>query len=284
MAARTSWDGFLRLNLISIPVKAYSATVGGGGRIGFHQLCKRCHNRVRYKKVCPVHGELAIEQIVSGYEVAKGQYAVVDKEELSKLRPEADKSIEINVFVKPDAVDPVYYTDRTYYLTPDGKAGQKPYAVLRQVMAEEDRYAVATMVLSGREQVVLIRPVESLLAVSVLNYDAGLKKPSSFADEVGDVTASGEEVKLAKSLVEKSTADEFDMADYQDEYSGKLIKYLEGKAGRKRVSAKAAEEPVIINLMDALKQSLHEAKGAHVKRRGRVHPHAGKAHARRKTG
>jgi DNA end-binding protein Ku len=285
MAARTTWDGYLRLNLISIPVKAYSATVSGGGRIGFHQLCDKCHSRVRYKKVCPIHGELTMQQIVSGYEVAKGQYAVIDRAELAKLKPEADKAIDIDVFVRPEAVDPVYFTDRTYYLTPDGKAGQTPYAVLRKVMADEGRYAVATMVLSGREQVVLIRPVENLLAVSVLSYDAQLKKPSAFADEVGDVAVGGEEVKLAKTLVEASTADDFDMTKYQDEYAGKLLKFLEGKAGKKRVTAKAEEEPVIINLMDALKQSLHAAKAGHLKpRKHAARPHPAKHPHRRKTG
>jgi DNA end-binding protein Ku len=228
-----------------------------------------------------------MEQIVSGYEVAKGQYAVVDRQELTKLRPEADKAIDIDVFVHPDAIDPVYFTDRTYYLTPDGKAGQKPYAVLRKVMAEEGRYAVASMVLSGREQIVIIRPVETLLAVSVLSYDAKLKKPSAFADEVGDAAPANEEVKLARTLVEKSTTDDFDMSRYQDQYSGRLVKYLESKAGKKRVAAKssATEEPAIINLMDALKQSIHAAKGAHVKhRRTAVHSVRAKSAGRRKTG
>jgi DNA end-binding protein Ku len=273
------------LNLLSVPVKAYSATVSGGGRIGFHQLCQKCHNRIRYKKVCPVHGELTAEQIVSGYEVAKGQYAVVEKADLAKLKPDVDKAITIDVFVRPDAIDPIYYSDRTYYLTPDGKAGQKPYAVLRKVMADEDRNAVATMILSGREQVVLIRPVDKLLAITVLNYETQLKKPASFEDEVADVAVTGEEVKLAKTLVEASTNDEFEMVGYKDAYTGRLMKYLETKAGKHRVAAKeqAEEEPAIINLMDALKKSLHQAKAGHGKRSPARR--AAKAHPpRRKTG
>ncbi len=286
MAARPSWEGYLRLSLISVPVKAYSAVVRGRGRIGFHQLCHKCHNRIRYQKVCPIHGVLTNDQIVSGYEVAKGQYSVIDKKDLAKLRPDADKAITIDVFVRPDAVDPVYFTDRSYYLTPDGKAGQKPFAVLRQVMADEGRQAVARMVLSGREQVVLIRPLDNLLAVAVLNYDAQLKKPSAFSDEVGDVSLPGEEVKLAKTLIETATVDEFDMTGYQDEYAGKLMKLLESKRSKKAVSAKATvEEPAIINLMHALKQSVHAAKAGHIKRPTKSRKAVGKkATARRKTG
>jgi DNA end-binding protein Ku len=276
MALRSTWEGYLRLNLISVPVKAYSATTSGGGKITFHQLCEQCHSRIKYKKVCPVHGELTMDQIDSGYEVAKDEYTVVEKEDLEKLRPEADKSINIDVFVRPESLDAAYYTDRTYYLVPDGKAGQKPYAVLQKVMAEEERQAVATMVLSGKEQVVLIRPVENLLALTVLNYDAHLKKPSMFADEVPEVSVAADEVKLAKSLVETSTTDDFDMSHYSDEYTERVLKLIDAKSkGKRIVSKKAADEPVIINLMDALKKSLAKAKSG-AKREKKPH--------RRKTG
>ena len=125
MALRSSWEGFLRLNLISVPVKAYSATQSGGGRISFHQIHAKCKSRIRYKKVCPIHGEVPNDEIVSGYEVAKGQYVLVKPEELKKLRSDADKSIEIGVFVSPDEIDPLYFTDRSYYITPSGRAGAK---------------------------------------------------------------------------------------------------------------------------------------------------------------
>src|SRR5262245_22020078 len=122
MALRSSWEGFLRLNLISVPVKAFSATQSGGGRIGFHQIHAKCKNRIRYKKVCPVHGEVTNDEIVSGYEVAKGQHVLIKPDELKKLRGDADKSIDIDVFVKPGDVDPLFFTDRSYFLTPSGKA------------------------------------------------------------------------------------------------------------------------------------------------------------------
>src|SRR5438874_4876826 len=285
MALRSSWEGFLRLNLISVPVKAYSAAVSGRGKIGFHLLHAKCHSRIRYKKTCPIHGEVANEEIVSGYEYAKGQYVLIDPQELSKLRPGSDKSINIDVFIRPEALDPMYFTDRTYYLAPDGKVGQKPYAVLHKVMAEENRYAVATMILAGREHVVLVRAVGRVLAVTVLSFEAQLKKPKVVEDEIPEVDVSGEEVKLARTLVEGSTAEDFDFAKYQDEYTGRVTQLIERKAaGKKVVAVRKHEEPAVINLMDALRQSLQASK--HAKGRG-GHGRNGKAHkltAKRKTG
>jgi len=261
MALRSSWEGFLRLNLISVPVKAYSATQTGGGRISFHQIHAKCKNRIRYKKVCPVHGEVPNEEIVSGYEVAKGQYVLVKPDELKKLRAEADKSIEIDVFINPDELDPLYYTDRSYYLAPSGKAGQKPYAVLQRVMAEEQRYAIANMVFSGRNHIVVVRPTGKMLTATVLSFADQIKSPKAFQEEVPDEKVEAQEVKLARTLIEASTDEKFDFEKYQDEYSTKVMKLIERRsAGKRVVAARADEEPAIINLMDALKQSLQEAR------------------------
>jgi DNA end-binding protein Ku len=270
MALRSAWGGYLRLNLLSVPVKAYSATVANRGKVGFHQIHAKCHSRIRYKKTCPIHGEVPNDEIVSGYEVADGKYVLIDRKELTKLRPDADKAITIDVFIRPDALDPVYFTDRTYYLAPDGPAGGQSYAVLRKVMADDGRYAVATMVLSGRAQVVLIRPVGRLLAVTVLSYDTQLKKPAEFEGEVPEVAAGSAEVKLARTLIETSTAEDFDFGKYQDEYTGHVRELIESKAAKHKVVAERdGEEAPIVNLMDALRESLHEAKSDRRPRHGR---------------
>jgi DNA end-binding protein Ku len=274
-------------------VKAYSATQTGGGRISFHQIHAKCKNRIRYKKVCPVHGEVPNEEIVSGYEVAKGQYVLVKPDELKKLRADADKSIEIDVFINPDELDPLYFTDRSYYLTPSGKAGQKPYAVLQRVMADEQRYAIATMVFSGREQIVVVRPMGRLLTATVLSFADQIKSPKAFEEEVPDEKVEAQEVKLARTLIEASTDAKFDFDKYQDEYSTKVMKLIERRsAGKHVVAARADEEPAIINLMDALKQSLQEARhtgngkpasrGKSTARGGKSRGH--RAAGRRKTG
>ena len=261
MASRTSWEGYLRLNLLSVPVKAYNTAISGGGRIGFHMIHAECHSRIRYEKVCPVHGEVPDGEIVKAFEFAKGQYVAVDDAEREKLLPEDDDAITIDTFIRPDDLDPIYYGDRSYYLVPDGRVAEKPYAVLQRVMAERGRYAVAQMVLSGRGQVVLVRPVDGLLAMTVLNYDEQIKKPAEFADDVPDVSVAAKELELAESLVDASTTDRFDFSEYKDEYTEKLTRMLEAKSsGKKVVRARRTEEPAVLNLMDALRQSLARTK------------------------
>src|SRR5262249_1861584 len=187
MAVRSNWEGFLRLNLVSVPVRAFSANVQGRGKIGFHLIHKTCNSRIRYQKVLPIHGEVNKDEIVSGYEYAKGEYIIVDPVEQNKLRTENDKAINIETFFRPEALDPIYYTERSYYLVPNGKVAQKPFAMLQKVMSNQNRYAVAQIVFAGREQLVLVRPIHDLLLMTMLSYDSQIKKPSAFEDEAPDV-------------------------------------------------------------------------------------------------
>src|SRR5262249_45964798 len=136
MAARSSWKGFLKLSLVSLPVKAYTAVASGGGESPLNQLHAPWQSRLQYKKTCRLHGEVRNEEIVSGYEYSKGQYVIVDPEELDKLRTEDEKAIKVSAFISPNALDPMYQSGKTYYLVPDGPVGQRPYAVLHQAMTE----------------------------------------------------------------------------------------------------------------------------------------------------
>ena len=261
MALRSNWEGFLRFNLLSVPVKAYSAIAPGHGKIAFHQMHAKCKSRIRYKKVCPVHGEVTKEEIVPGYEYAKDEYVVIDPKDIAKLRAHGEKSIDIDVFIRPDALDPLYYSDRTYYLAPDGRVGEKPYSVLRDVMASEERHAIATMIFSGREQVVAVRPMGRLLAITLLNYEETVKKPEAFESEAPEVKVSAKELGLARSLIDASTVDELDFSKYRDEYNDQIAKLVEAKVeGKEITTAPKGEEPAIINLMDALRKSLDLAK------------------------
>jgi DNA end-binding protein Ku len=263
MAARSSWKGYLKLSLVSVPVKAYTATASGGGDIQLNQLHADCHSRINYKKVCPTHGELRPDEIVSGYEYSKGQYVIVDPGELEKLRSEGDKAIKIDAFVSPDAIDPAYYSGKSYYLVPDGPVGQKPFAVVCRAMLEENCFAVAQVVLHSKEQLVLLRPVDHLLAMSVISYDHQVTKPSAFADEAPQVEIAPEELTLAKTLIRSSTPKKFNLAKYQDVYTQKLTKLIEAKvAGQEVVAAPVHEDVHVINLMEALKQSVAKAKQA----------------------
>lgn len=262
MAPRSSWKGFIKLSLVSVPVKAFTAN-NTDEEIRLNQLHKECHARVKYQKICPEHGVLKSDEIVSGYEFTKDQYVVIDPDELSKLRTESDRSINILGFVKPTDVDPVYLAGKTYYLMPDGAAGGKPYALLQEGMADNDVHAIAQIVLSKREQLVLLRPVENMLAISVINYAKRVRSRDEFSDELDSLETTPEERKLAETLIQASTLAEFSISDYKDEYTEKLSHLINMKVeGKEVVQAAAPEEPKIINLMDALKQSVAAAQSA----------------------
>jgi DNA end-binding protein Ku len=260
MAPRSSWKGYLKLSLVSLPVKAYTATTTTSA-IRLNQLHAECHSRIKYQKVCPVHGEVTGDEIVSGYEFAKGQYVIVDPDELQQLRSEGDKAINVNAFIRSDALDPVYQSGRTYYLVPDGPVGQRPYALVRQAMVDEGLHAVAQVVLSNREQLVLLRPIEHLIGMTVLEYKNQVKDPASFEDEISDGEASQQEIELTRQLMQGMLQEEFDLGQYRDVYTEKLTELIQAKVeGKELVAPPATEEPQVINLMEALKQSVQQVK------------------------
>jgi DNA end-binding protein Ku len=261
MAMRSSWKGYIKLSLVSVPVQAYNSTISGGGEVHFNQLHSTCHSRIRYQKVCPIHGEVSKDEIVSGYEYAKGQYTIIDPEELEKLQTENDRAISIEEFIEPAALDDIYLDGRHYYLVPDSPVGQKPYAVLHEAMNRTNRYGIARVVFSGKEQVVLVRPIDNLLMMSMLNYDARVRKPDTFQDDVKASEVSKQELKLAEMLIEASTSEGFDFARYQDTHTQRLTELINAKVEGKEIVVPPAEEEVpVINLMDALKQSLGKAE------------------------
>ena len=174
MPPRSSWKGFLKLSLVSVPVKAFTAN-NTSEEIRLNQLHAECNSRVRYKKVCPEHGELRGEEIVSGYEYSKDNYVVIDPDELQKLRSESDKAVAIEGFVAPEEIDPLYFSGRTYYLLPDGMAGHAALRPAAQGHAGRLGGGAAKVVMSGRVQMVLLRPVGELLTMSVLTYAKRIK-------------------------------------------------------------------------------------------------------------
>lgn len=258
---RSSWKGYVRLSLVSVPVQALNAALPGGGEIHLHQLHAECNNRIRYQKVCPVHGEVAATDIVMGYEYAKGKYVIVEPDELDKLRTDADRAINIDTFVPPDEIDPLYFDGRTYYLIPDGPVAHKPYAVLQQAMREAGKFAIGNAVFNGKEQLVLVRAIENVLSLSMLKNAEEVRLPITMTDDVGEVVVSKEELRLAHTLIDASTADQFDLTQYKDLYTQRMTKLIESKiAGEEVVAQPHDEQPGIINLMDALRKSVAASK------------------------
>jgi DNA end-binding protein Ku len=289
MAARSSWKGYLKLSLVSVPVKGYTATRSAAS-VALHQLHAECHRRIKYKKTCPVHGEVTKDEIVSGYEYAKGQYVVIEPDDLAAISGDEERAVTIDAIVKPQTVDPVYFTDKTYYLLPDGAVGQKPYALIIRCLADDDLQAIARVVLFGREELALLRVVDGVLALTALKYEAEVTHASAFTEDLESPPVSQEELSLTKTLLKAFHKPKPGLEKYKDEYVEKLRELVEAKAaGKEIVAPPATDQPQVINLMDALKRSVAQAKGEDEDDAPRKRKMAGssrqrKTKARRKTG
>jgi DNA end-binding protein Ku len=268
---RASWKGNLTFGLVSFPVQAFNAFDREQSDIHFHQLHATCHRRIHYEKVCPVHGEVSNDEIVSGYEYAKGKYVEVDPEELDSLGTTRERSLTIDTFIDPDVIDPIYLDGRMYYLMPAGGGSEEPYAVMAAAMEREERYGVGQVVFSGKEQLAMVRSVDGVLQMSMLNYDEEIKSPDDMAGALKKPKRISRQVQLAQALIRNWSTQDFDFTAYDDKYRKKVKDLLKAKVeGRKVVTPGEEEEPAeIINLLDALKQSVAQAKSRPSRRRKR---------------
>ena len=263
MAARPVWQGFIRFSLVNIPAQGFTAAASGGdgGDVHLHQLHKGCGARVKYEKHCPIHGKLAQSDIESGYEFAKDQYVTVDSDTLASLRRGNDKTIGIEAFIPPNCIAPRYFSGRTMYLLPDGPIGGKPYAMLHQLMIEQKRYAFCTAVMNGREQIMLMRPAEKLIAVEFLKYAAEVKPPSDLAPQLHSPAVPKKELDLARTLFSQLSEDGFQLADWTNHYAEDMRKLIDAKVKGQEITTPPEEDvPQVKDLMSALRKSLDQAK------------------------
>jgi DNA end-binding protein Ku len=263
--ARSIWSGHLTFGLVSIPVGLHSA-VEASEHVSFRLLHRKDHAPIRYKKFCSKEDiEVPADEIVRGYEVQKGKYAVVEGEELEQVHQElndGDHTIELLQFVDFSSLSPLLF-DRPYYLTPM-KGGDKPYAVLREALHEMKRVGIARFSLRARPLLAALLPGPEVLALEVMRETSELRSPDRLA--AGKATVRPPELKMARSLIEQMSG-EFDPTDHPNRYRKVLEKLLASKrrfeleeepeeaAGGKKKS------PKVVDLMDALKRSL-AASGA----------------------
>ncbi len=192
---------------------------------------------------------------MKGYEFAKDQYVIIDLDELEKLRAkDENRAIRIESFIDPARIDPLYLSDTSYFLVPDGAAGQKPFALLCETMKRKQLSCVAQVVLHNKDQLVLVRPLGGLLCMTVLRYASQVKAAETFEDELVDTELSKSEYQLAETLIGETTIDTFDIAAYEDKYTSRLMQLIDSKVeGKELVTAPTVDAPPVINLMEALK-------------------------------
>jgi DNA end-binding protein Ku len=272
MAARAIGSATLSFGLVSIPVKVFSSTVSEGD-YSFNLLEKKTGSRLKQQYISQQSGEVVPrEEMVKGYEFAKGQYVVFTDEELKAVEEKANKAVEIKEFVPLEKVDPIFF-DKGYYLGPD-KGAERPYALLRQAMKKTGRAAVAQYAVRGKQYLVLVRPQGDALVMQQLHYAHEIRAISEVP--LGEAKVLDAELKLAAQLVEQIASDEFHPENYKDEVRARIEEAIRRKVEGQEVTAEPAQEPVakIIDLMEALKASLGEGKEAAARKPAKRAPRA----------
>ena len=254
MAARPTWKGFLKISLVNIPVRVFPAT-DSAATISFNQLHGECQTRIQQKRWCPhCEREVPLSEIVKGYEFEKGRYVVMDEEDLSKVRPESTRVIDLVQFTPVESIDPIY-VERPYYLAPDGQMAQEAFAVMREGM--KGKAGIGKLALYGREYLVAVQPKDKGLVMYTMRRANEIRSMDAI-DELEGVPSKvkPDEIKLAKQVIANFEG-ELDLAEYKDAYQEELQRIIDAKIAGEEVVATAEETPPkVVNLMDALRQSL----------------------------
>jgi len=256
MLPRAYWKGSLKLSLVTCPVALYPASTSVE-RTRFHMINTETGNRLKQQMIDSETGEVVEkEQKGRGYEVAKGEYVKIEKEELEAVQIESNHTIDIDNFVPRDEIDR-RYLDSPYYLVPDGKTGADAFAVIRDAMKDQDRVALARVVLSNRERIVAIEPMGKGLIATTLRYAYEIRDEKDFFEDIKTPKISKDMVDLAVHILDSKAA-HFDASKFEDEYENALKKLVKQKAEGKTIKMpERVEKPGnVVNLMDALKASL----------------------------
>ena len=264
---RTTWNGSISFGLVSIPVGLAPATkpAARSSDISFRLLHRECGTPIKQQRYCTVHERvLEADEIVKGCEVAKGQFVFVQDEELEAItRHDDSRSIEIARFVDASEVDPIFF-DRTYFLVPaQAPAARRPYVLLLNAMRETGMAALGRFVQQGREKLCLIRPKGDALALETLFLSADVYSQAEIEEAVEETSVKKPELELARQVI-ASLSGEFDPGDLQSDYRRDLRALLEAKLAGQEITAapEPVEEAPVIDLMEALRRSVEEAKQA----------------------
>src|ERR1700689_2128744 len=261
MAPRANWKGFLRLSLVTCPVALYPAT-SDSEKISFNQINRKTGHRIKYAKVDADTGEeVDNDDIMKGYKVDTDTYIEVSKDELENIALESNRTIDIDEFVPKTDIDPRYLI-RPYYLVPDGKVGHDAFAVIRETIRSMDMVAIGRVVLTSREHIIALEPLDNGLMGTLLRYPYEVRDEKEYFDDIQDVKVTKDMLDLAKHIVNQK-AGSFEPEKFDDQYETALIDLINQKRAGKTITAK--ERPRgenVVDLMDALRKSIGGAAAA----------------------
>jgi DNA end-binding protein Ku len=257
MAARPSWQGHLKLSLVTCPVALYNGT-SASGDIHFNLLNPKTMNRIKMVTTDPETGPIERSQLVKGYQIEKDRYIVLTDEEIKSVRLESTKSINIERFVDADEIDRLYWND-PYYLVPNGDLGQEAFAVIREAMRQSNKIAIGRVVMSTRERLIALEPYGKGIIAYTLRVADEVRKPEEFFDGIKDVKPDKAMIEIATRIIEQQEGD-FEPEEFRDRYEDALRELI--KAKQKGEGVKDVHEPEdtnVIDLMEALRASLQRS-------------------------
>ena len=260
MAARAYWQGQIRLALVSIPVEVYAATKSGA-TISFHQIHEPSGKRINYEKVVQGIGPVDRDEIVKGYEVSKGNYVLLDDDEIEAAKVESRKTLDLVQFVDAGEID-VFYFEKPYYVVPSDDLAEEAFIVLREAMKNAGKVGIGQISVRGRETLVSLKPCGKGLVLETMRYEDEVRKAQSYFKDIPATKPDKALLDLATTLIEQRTAP-FEPAEFHDRYVDALKKLIEKKRKSKgKKVLEDVEEPEalrgdnVIDLMAALKRSV----------------------------
>lgn len=254
---RTMWKGYLRLSLVTIPVRMVSAT-RTAGEVHFHQIDRKTNQRIRYSKIVPGHGEVKAQDIMRGYEFEPGRYVLLDDEELDAVKLESKHTIELSQFVEACEIDPLYF-EKPYFLLPDGDVAEEGYRVIRDALRAMGKVGVGQQSIRGRENLVTVHPAGDGLLMESLRYDEEVKEADAVFAGIGKGKLRGDLVDMATDLIRRKS-EPFDPGRFENHYAEALRDLVRRKVETgKSVAVDDGEEETtgtVVDFMEALRRSL----------------------------
>src|ERR1700749_691736 len=254
MAYRPTWQGHLKLSLVTCPVALYTAT-NAGGDIHFNLINPKTNNRIRMITTDPDSGPIERSELVKGYEVSKGEYILLTNDEIASVKLESTKTIEIERFVPGDEIDRLYW-DNPYYLAPDGKLAQEAFGVIRTAMEKSGQIALGRVVIGTRERIRALEPRDKGILAYTIRTDAEVRKPEEIFGGISDKAADPAMIAIAEKIIEQQEGP-FDPSQFVDRYEEALKALIEDKKkGHKPAKVAEPEDTNVVDLMAALRASL----------------------------
>src|SRR6201996_1557867 len=255
MAYRPTWQGHLKLSLVTCPVALYTA-VNSGGDVHFNLINPKTHNRIKMITTDPDTGPIERSELVKGYEVSKGQYILLSNEEIAGVKLESTKTIDIERFVAEDEIDRLYW-DNPYYLAPDGKLAQEAFGVIRTAMEKSGQIALGRVVIGTRERILALEPRDKGILAYTIRTDAEVRKPDEIFGGISDKAADPAMIAIAEKIIEQQEGP-FDPSQFVDRYEQALKALIEDKKkGHKPAKVEEPDDTNVVDLMAGLRASLN---------------------------